>query len=107
MLDFKDLEFSVNIRDIHKIEKNNYINVSIFWLLKSRKKSNICIKKCFEEKCIDLLIMGEEGKRHYVLIKDFNTFLCDHSIHRKRKHFCCYCLHAFNTEEILKCHIKD
>ena len=51
--------------------------------------------------------MGKEGKRHYVLIKDFNTFLCDHSIHRKRKHFCCYCLHAFNTEEILKCHIKD
>ena len=34
MLDFKDPEFSVNIRDIHKIEKNNYINVSIFWLLK-------------------------------------------------------------------------
>ena len=51
--------------------------------------------------------MGEEGKRHYVLIKYFNTFLYDHSIHRKRKHFCCYCLHAFNTEEILKRDIKD
>ena len=25
----------------------------------------------------------------------------------KKKHFCCYCLHAFNTEEILKLHIKD
>ena len=31
----------------------------------------------------------------------------DHSLHRGRKHFCCYCLHAFITEEILKCHIKD
>ena len=51
--------------------------------------------------------MGEKGKRHYVLIKDFNTFVYDHSMLRKRKHFCCYCLHAFNIEEILKRHIKD
>ena len=31
----------------------------------------------------------------------------DHSLHRGRKHFCWYCLHAFITEEILKCHIKN
>ena len=31
----------------------------------------------------------------------------DHSLHRRRKHFCCYCFHAFITEDILKCHIKD
>ena len=31
----------------------------------------------------------------------------DHLLHRGRKHFCCYCLHAFITEEVLKCHIKD
>ena len=30
-----------------------------------------------------------------------------HSLHRGRKHFCCYSLHTFITEEILKCHIKD
>ena len=33
--------------------------------------------------------------------------MSDHSLHRGRKHFCCYCLHAFITEEILKRHIKD
>ena len=27
-------------------------------------------------------------------------------LHRGRKHFCRYCLHAFIAEEILKCHIK-
>ena len=31
----------------------------------------------------------------------------DHSLHRERKHFFRYCLHAFITEEILKRHIKD
>ena len=31
----------------------------------------------------------------------------DHSLHSGRKIFCCYCLHAFITEEIVKYHIKD
>ena len=31
----------------------------------------------------------------------------DYSLHRGRKHFCCYSLHAFITEETLKRHIKD
>ena len=31
----------------------------------------------------------------------------DQLLHRGRKHFCCYCLHAFITEQILKRHIKD
>ena len=28
-------------------------------------------------------------------------------MHRGRKHFCCYCLQAFSTEDILKRYIKD
>ena len=48
-------------------------------------------------------MIGEEQKRHYVLIKDFN----DHTWHHRRKHFCRYCLQAFSAEEILKSHIKD
>ena len=37
---------------------------------------------------VDLLLIGEEGKRHYVLLKDFNTFMYDHTLHRRREHFC-------------------
>ena len=48
-----------------------------------------------------------KGKRHYVLIPDFNTFMHDHTLHCGRKHFCCYSSQAFSTEEILKRHIKD
>ena len=53
------------------------------------------------------LLTGEEGKRHHVLIKDFNTFMCDHTLHRRRKHFCSSYLQAFSSEEILKRHIED
>ena len=33
-------------------------------------------------------MIGEEDKLHYVLIKDFNTFVYDHVLRRGRKHFC-------------------
>ena len=51
-------------------------------------------------------MIGEEGKKHYVLIKDFNAFMYDHVLHRGRKYFCRYCLQAFRTVEKLKCHVK-
>ena len=48
--------------------------------------------KCREEKSVDLLVIGEKGKIHYVLIKDINAFIYDHTLHCGRKHFCCYCV---------------
>ena len=48
---------------------------------------------------------GEEGKKHYVFIKDFSTIMYDDTLYRGRKHFCPYCLTGFSTEEIVK-HIK-
>ena len=41
------------------------------------------------------------------MFKLFNTFIDDHTLHHGRKHFCRYRLQAFNTEEILKRHIKN
>ena len=63
-------------------------------------------KLCCQEKRVDSLLIGEEGKRHCVLIKDCNTFMYDDTF-LLAKHFCCYCFQAFRTEEILKSHIKD
>ena len=53
------------------------------------------------------MLIGEREKQPYVLINDFNRFMYDHSLHRRRKYFHRYCLQAFITEEILKRHIKD
>ena len=64
-------------------------------------------KKCFEEEHVDLLLTGEEVKMHYALIKDFNTFICDNTLHLGKKHFCRYCLQASGTEKVLKRQVKD
>ena len=41
------------------------------------------------------------------IIKDFNTFMCDHIQHRGKYHFCRFVSQAFSAEAILKLHIKD
>ena len=52
-------------------------------------------------------MIEDEGQRLYVLIKFCNTFIYDHTLHRKRKHFCRHFVETFSPEKILKCHIKS
>ena len=53
-------------------------------------------------------MIGEEGKRHYFLIKlKIATLLRMITLNIVKKIFCHYCLQAFSTKEILKCNIKD
>ena len=106
-LDFKDIKFPVKIRDIHKTEKNNSISISAFGYENQEKYPIHIQKKCCKENFDLLLIREGEKKKDYVLINDFSGFMYDHSLHRGRKHFCRYCLHAFIREKILKRHFKD
>ena len=69
---------SSQIWDIHITGKKNSICTSAF-SYKSKEKHEIYVtKKCCEEKRVDLLLIGGEGKRHQVLIKDFNTLMHDY-----------------------------
>ena len=107
-LDFKDIRIRGKIRDVHKIEEKNSIRISVFGYENIEKQPIYVSKQCCEEKHVDVLSIGEEGKGHYVLIKYFNTSMYDHTSHHGKKHFCHYFLQAlFSAEEILKCHIKD
>ena len=82
-LDFTDINLPGKIRAIHKIEKNNFIGISVFY--ENEGKYPIYVsKKCFEESHDDLILTGEERKRHYIIIK---------------KNCCRYCLPAFSVEE--------
>ena len=79
MFDFKNIKFPVKIRDIHKIKKKNSIGISVFDYENKEKHPIYISKKCCDEKHVDLLLIGDEGKRHDVLIKDFNTFTYDNT----------------------------
>ena len=53
---------------------------------------------------LNLLLITEEEKKHYVLIKDFNSLMYNKTKHRERKHFCMHCLQCFSSEEVLSKH---
>ena len=76
--DFKGIKCPVKIKDINKIEKNNSTGISVFGCESKEIHPIYISKQCCEEKHVDLLLVGEVGKRHYVLIKDFSTFMFDH-----------------------------
>ena len=73
--DFAKNLYSVKIRDIHKIEKKNSITITVFGDENKEKHQIYVSKKCFDEKYVNLLLIGKVEKSHYVLIKDFNTFM--------------------------------
>ena len=60
--DFEDIKVPVKIKDIHKIEKNNSIDISVFRYENKEKHSNYVLKKFCEEKHVDLLLIGEGEK---------------------------------------------
>ena len=88
--DFKNIKFP----DIHKIEKKKSIGVSALGY-ENKVRYPICVsKKCCEDKHVYLLLIDQGEKKHYLLIKDSNTFMHDQALHRGRKLFCRYCLQA-------------
>ena len=50
-----------------------------------KKKHPIYVSiKFYEAKLPDLLLIGEEGNRHYVLVKDLNIFIYNNTLHSGR-----------------------
>ena len=56
---------------------------------------------------MDLLLISNEFKSHYVYIKDFDRFMFNKSKNRKKKHYCKRCLQCFSSKGILIEHKKD
>ena len=54
-------------------------------------------------KHVDFLLIGEDGKRHYVLVKDFSTFMYDHTLYREKKTL----LFTSSKTKLLKSHVND
>ena len=44
------------------------------------------------ENCVDLLLLIDDNKSHYVYVKDFNTFMFYKTKNKNEKWFCKSCL---------------
>ena len=62
------------------------------------------ISKKFYNQTLNLLLITEKDKSHYVFIKDPNRQMFSKTKHKDKKHFCMSCLQTFSTKEILNDH---
>ena len=59
------------------------------------------------EDSIDLLLLIDNKKSHYVYIKDFNRFMFRKTKNKNKKWFCKSCLQCFSSENVLIKHKKN
>ena len=56
---------------------------------------------------IDLLLISDEFKSHYICIKDFDKFMFGKTKNKGKKYFCRNCLQCFSSGKILIDHKED
>ena len=82
------------------LRKINILRIYYNYGYENKEKYAIYVsKKYCEEKHVALLLIGEGEKK--------TLCSCQIKSNGGRKHFYRNCLHAFVTDEILKCHIKQ
>ena len=105
-LDYSGIEFPISKRDYNKIEKKNGIRVNVFGY-ENKQPYPIHISKEDFEMELNLLLLDSNGNKHYVLIKEFNSFMFKKTKHKSKMNFCMNCLQCFSSKEVLDAHRKD
>ena len=56
---------------------------------------------------MDMLLLIDDDKSHYVYIKDFDRFIFHKTKNKNKKWFCKSCLQCFSSENVLIKHKED
>ena len=102
-LNYDGINFPVSQKHYNKVEKQNSIRTNVFGYENGQPFPIHISKETFEDE-MNLLLITEDEKKHYVLIKDFNAFMYNQTKHKNEKHFCMYCLQCSSSERILANH---
>ena len=105
-LNYDGIYFPLSQKHHNKVEKQNSIRINVFGCEDGQPFPIHISKETFEDQ-MNLLLITKDGKKHYVLIKDFNVFMYNQSKHKERKHFCMYCLQCFSSERVLVKHVNN
>ena len=91
-------------RDYEIVEERFNINVNVFGY--ENKVFPLYVSKKSNEQVLNVLLISNEEKSHYVFIKDFNRLMYSEvkTKNQHKKHFCMSCLQNFTTKEILNSH---
>ena len=85
--DWSGIGFPVSFKDISKFKFRNQISINL--LATEGKEIYICRKGGNYERAINLMIISESNRKHYVAIKSLSRLLSSKNInHRGKEYFC-------------------
>ena len=82
-LDYGGVEFPVKVKDVGVIEDMNEICIKVF----SYEDKIVCpvyVSKKKYDDCMNLLMIHEDNKSHYIYVKDFNRLMFNVSKHGEK-----------------------
>ena len=92
--DWDGIGFSASTRDIKRFESRNEITVNILAFVNT--KVYICRKGKEYDRVANLMLMTDDDKKHYVVIKSLRRLLSrQNSKHKESQQFCINCLQGF------------
>ena len=104
-LNYSDIALELDINDYEKIENRFQMPVNVFGY-ENRLYPLLISKKTYDQ-TLNLLLINEKDKSHYVFIRYFNRLMFSRTIDTDKKHHCMSCLQSFTTAEILSNHKKQ
>ena len=88
-LDYRGINFPMKARDYEIVEERFNINVNVLGY--ENRVFPLYISKKSNEQVLNVLLISNEEKSHYVFIKDFNRLMYSKTEHKDRKYFCTSC----------------
>ena len=96
--DWSGIGFPVSVKDIKKFELRNQISINL--LVIEDRQIYICRKGGNYECVINLMLITESNRKHYVAIKFFSRLLWSQNTkHKGKEYFCMNCLQGFWEEK--------
>lgn len=106
VLNSDNMSFPVSFSDINTFEKNNEISINVYSLKKCKVVGPIYRSEFTRKVRVNLLLIENNGKSHYVLIKNLSRLVRSQiSKHHGRLFFCDDCLLFFSSENNLNSHV--
>ena len=105
-LNYNGIAFLVTQKQHNKTEMQNGIRINVFGYENGQPFPIHISKEAFKDQ-MNLLLITKDEKKHYILIKDFNSLMYNQTKHKNKKHFCMYCLQCFSSEIILAKHTNN
>ena len=100
------VHFPTPVQDVKKIEMNNDISINVFAYEKTDGIVPLYRTKQVKTQHVNLMLLKDEEKSHYCLIKDFSRLMAHRSKDGHKMFYCCNCLHAFIRKDLLDTHTE-